>query len=157
MFGKRKKEKGENDILRILATKPASVNIAMLISDAKKVINKYLLAVYGQKIEQLPVAGMEEEFYYLAVRAIRDEIASGVKRNVTTLDIPKMLTADYDNRIYYAVRSITYDISFCAEGNISMDGKNMPYRDYRSARFIFINDSRMGWLLSECIDDGEAA
>lgn len=151
---KKNKDKSHDDIMSSLAVKPASLNVSLLMDSAKRTMINYLLAFYSLNEEILPMSAMEEHFYYDTVSKMDTQLSAGITTQVNQVDIPSFNMEDYDNGVMYAVKSITYSMTFLVSGIINdVNGHNLLQIN-RKANVTFINDSRAGWLLSQFDDNG---
>lgn len=147
---KKMRKEREAEVLYSMATKPASINITMLISDVQKTVHDYILAIYAQKAEWLPMERMEEEMYYAVKDSILRDKQSGIARSVNVLNIREVKPVKYDNRLFYAVQSVSYEVSLHIEGETSSREVSQHFSNDIKCKCIFCNDSRMGWLLYQC-------
>lgn len=153
IFDRKKKKQlkqKEAEMLYTLATKPASVNTTLLIADVKETIRRYIYAIYAQREEYLPMNQMKEEVFLAIQNSIQQDIGSGVERTVETLEVVNVKPIDYDNRIFYAVQSITYEVTLNISGSSYYKGYTEPFNNRLTCSCMFVNDSRMGWLLYQC-------
>lgn len=144
----KKTDDNEEDFLFNMATKVASVNISYLISDAQKVIYAFIHSLYEKDMERLPYE-MTENFYKSIVRSIEND---KIERGLTELIIHELRPVDYDNRIMYTVKTITYEAKYTVIGYI-IKQKKIYFEMKRIGHFVFLNESRMGWILKNHLND----
>ena len=158
MFFNRKKKKFEatqEEILTRMAVKPAVINAHLLIAEVKQVVKDYLTAVFEARVDLLPMSKMEEQIYNAAANAIVGEQAAGVRRKVSVVDFGSVKTVEYDNRFMYMVHSITYEVEYYITGVQYFPDASCDFTYHRIGQFMFHYDSRLGWVLAQCLDDGE--
>ena len=146
---RRRKDDGSelDDIFVKAAAKPATLNADAFIYDAKRIVEAFLMAVMAQDASILPMRRMEEKFYNDTVAAIRRD-ASGCVRTCSFVEFKSFTVSDYDNSQQYAVRTISYDGLYTASGCYGDGNILIPYEDKRLGTFTFLNDQRLGFVLS---------
>lgn len=150
----RKKEKEMNGFLRIQSLKPDYVDPEAFTEIAETIIKAYLSAVYSQEKERIPMKKMEENFYYRTAALIDADRARG-KRAAESLEILSLQLSETDIRQQYAIKSVSYDVLFSVSGLLkTKENGEMPYEDQRLGIFTFLNDKKLGWILSGHEDYG---
>jgi len=150
---RKQEEKYHSDTLSSMAVLPASVNVSLISSRVKQVFTIYLNASYNLAPELLPMADMEEQFYYDAMQRIyveADRLADCLvsERQVSTAVIIDLRMEDYDNSLVYAVRSLTYIATYQVNGTMSCPDGIHDFEETGRVCIKFINDTRVGWLLA---------
>lgn len=118
-----------------LATSPATLNVSMLMDDARNTLDQYLKAVYAHRIDLLPVNGMEEDLYYWTINVIQKE--DPLKLSEVVLGDFEL--CDYDCSKMYMIQRITYRACYSMV-------EEMKHRIEILADYQY--DERLGWLLS---------
>ncbi len=145
------KEREHNARLQ-LASKPADLQIGMLIPDVKEVLEAYLMAVYSMDTTMLPMRKMREGIYtYIGNNIIRESIM-GYRRMVRNLMVTSISPMDYENEFTH-ISQIHYEVSYTVEGEYIEGEMGYPFHTERDAVFVFVYDQRLGWILSECLKD----
>lgn len=132
-FSKRKEERHFEKTLLQLAVTPAMLNISMLSEEAKGVLEQYLQAVYVCRPDLLPVERMGEDCYREALRRIQMQKAPSAAPRIQSFTME-----DYDRRVMYKVKSITYCVVYSVQEQES---------ERQEAVVVFDYDERLGWLM----------
>lgn len=147
---KKQQEKKEAELLYTLATKPASVNTNLLVGEVKETVKQYVYAIYTQNEDILPMRHMTEELYLAMRNRIREDINSEIIRCVEFIEVTSIKPIDYDNRIFYAVQSITYEVAIQIKGWSKYQNLKEEFCTEILCACVFINESRLGWILYQC-------
>lgn len=154
LFRKTRKHDTEiSDAVFRLSTRNASMDPDAFVSRAEKAVSYYLRALYDQNISLMPCNLIDEDFYNTSRDMIfRD--ASAVRRRMVRMEIEKSCFSGYTND-RLNVRSLSYDIYYQLDSLFSTDGIQwLPSSEKRHGIFSFINDSRLGFVLSGYTDMG---
>lgn len=147
---KKSKQKNEGVPKTALmeATKPISLDPAAFKHNASVTVKDYIRCVYSQDITLLPNSKVTEEFFYNTLNAINYD-KQNILRTFETVTINNISFNDYTNN-RYSVTSMSYVMDYTVTGLYGTDPNNMyPYTDNRKGAFTFINDARLGFVLSE--------
>lgn len=134
-FCKRKEESHFEKTLLQLAVTPAMLNISMLSEEARGVLEQYQQAVYACRPDLLPVERMGEDCYREALQRIRMQEAPSAAPRIQSFTME-----DYDRRVMYKVKSITYCVAYSVQ-----EQENL--RERQEAVVVFDYDERLGWLM----------
>lgn len=145
------KEREHNARLQ-LASKPADLQIGMLIPDVKAVLEAYLMAVYSMNTSMLPMRKMGEGIYTHIGNNIIRESSMGYRRMVRNLMVTSISPMDYENEFTH-ISQIHYEVSYMVDGEHIEQEMRSPFCTERDAVFVFSYDQRLGWILSECLKD----
>lgn len=140
MFWSKKSEtqSGYQATLIKLATSPATLNVSMLMDDARNILGRYLGAVYAQRTDLLPVDGMEENLYYRTFKIMEGKVI----RKPTEVILGDFELCDYDRSKMYMVQRITYRATYSLQEIGKVGEKVEVIADYQY-------DERLGWLLAK--------
>ena len=135
----------EYNALYKAATAAQVVNIKMILPTISDTISKYLDAVFNQDFDALPMEHMEEEFFYGTQDGIEEDINSGIRRKVYTLQFSDLRHDRTDaSNTHLVFRCVYYyDITYKA----GEKGTAYDKSESRVCEFTFRHDPRMGWLL----------
>lgn len=152
---KRKRAEAlHSETMSALAVRPAALNVSLLLDQAKQAMKVYLLAFYSLKVDELPITSLEETFYYTATQEMECLLSQGITRQIDQVVILSFNMLDYDNSVMYAIRSIAYSMTYLVTGTIHDGNGSRPFQENKKANIKFINDTRVGWLLSQYVDCG---
>lgn len=156
--GRQHEDRIHNDTLSSMAVHHASVNVTLLVNQIQQTITDFLTAIYSLDAKKLPMEHMEEAFYYQSIQQIYidkcnigDSITDGeefISKRTDKINIKDLRVSNYDNSLIYAVRSITYSSHFFVQGVILTRFREYLFENEHQANFTFLNDSRLGWILS---------
>jgi len=157
LFNKKKREAGEkfhSQTLSSMAVRPATVNAEWLIGEVTQTLIEYIESFYNLNSDNLPMHKMEEQFYYEAVRRVYVVTNSLEQKNITArrttqLQVENITLEDYDNRVRYAVTSLTYRAIYHITGISRQGNIEEPFNHSGKLLCQFDYDGRMGWLLSK--------
>lgn len=148
-FSRKKEDEQHSALLSSLAVQPASVNVTLLLDHVRKTFSFYLTALHNLDKALLPAEKMEEEFYYETVRQIDVRSSFALNQEKVQIFVDNVQLENYDNTLLYAVRSIIFRATFRIQaGDPEVDDE---HREIKYAHLTFMNDSRMGWLLSAVV------
>lgn len=142
MFWSKKSEtqSGYRATLIKLATSPATLNVSMLMDDARNILGRYLGAVYAQRTDLLPVDGMEEDLYY---KTLKDMDKRVICKPIEVI-LGDFELCDYDRSKMYMVQRISYRATYSLQSMGEAGEKIEVFADYQY-------DERLGWLLSRIV------
>lgn len=152
LFGKKKEKEQEipQNLLRKSVT-PASLDPDAFAYGAQEAADLFLRAVYNQSVPALPMARMEESFFY----KVRDMISNDLqncRRSMTVFEIIGFKFSEYDNLQGYAVKSLSYDATYHAQGTYQDRYGAATFDETKTVRFKFLNDARCGWVMCSFTD-----
>lgn len=148
-------EEREHFARQSLASKPADIQIGMLIPEAKEVITEYLTAIFIMNTELLPMKKMGEGIYNFIGNSIITESQNGYARKLRNLEILEISPLDLENAFTH-VSHIDYEVLYVIDGIQKTGTYELPFSFKRAAIYRFSFDQRLGWILTECTMDRAA-
>ena len=145
-FLKKKKKSALQDDFFHQALQPVSLHPEVIEKLVKSTVTSYIKALHSQDVSLLPKEHMDRGLYEEAVKIIEND--TGAKRTCEQVNILHYRTMFSDLEGVYKTTYLSFEITTQMLG--TFNEKEVEYQ--QSKCYGFLNDQRLGWILTKVGD-----